>query len=67
MNCFACGRAIKLTSDHYEVWTSDPQMQWVGPECYNKIQLANKNGYQPPPGGPRLFSNHYLATHMHQK
>jgi len=57
--CFACLRVLKQPK---EVWTSDPQMQWVGPECYKKIVAAGEQGYQPAIGGPRLFANIEFAT-----
>lgn len=52
--CFACNRVLKSPK---EVWTSDPQMQWIGPECYRKVVAAGEQGYQPPTGGPRLFAH----------
>ncbi len=61
-NCFMCDRSLNTA---YEIWTIDPQMQWVGPECYRKIKCGGIHGYQPALGGPRLFltlefANNYL-------
>lgn len=52
--CFACDRLLGTKKPH-EVFTSDPQMQWVGPDCYRKVVATGMNGYQPPKGGPKLF------------
>lgn len=51
--CFACGREIHGGS--VSVWTADPQMQYVGPECAKYIRDAGPEGYQPSKGGPRLY------------
>lgn len=57
--CFACGKQLKRPQ---EVWTSDPQMQWVGPECSRHVRESGPQGYQPPKGGPRLFSTREFAV-----
>ena len=52
-NCFACGKPI--TTKPYQVYTADPQMQYVGKRCFDKVKAAGKDGYQPSLGGPRLY------------
>jgi hypothetical protein len=54
--CFACGKPFGAKQPK-EVFTSDPQMQHVGPECFRKIRAAGNEGYQPPLGGPRLWAS----------
>jgi hypothetical protein len=50
--CYACNKPLTRPE---EVYTSDRQMVWVGPECFRKIEAAAETGHQPPLGGPRLF------------
>jgi hypothetical protein len=59
--CFACSKQFGVKQPR-EVYTSDPQMQWVGPECFRKVKAAGKAGYQPPLGGPRLFETPPVAS-----
>jgi hypothetical protein len=67
--CFACGARLArpefvFTADrmsdgrHYEVY--------VGPECFKHVIAGGESGYQPPRGGPRLFSHVEHASHAAQ-
>jgi PP-loop superfamily ATP-utilizing enzyme len=56
--CYACNR--KLRKALHTVITSDGQRVDVGPDCYDKIDLAGSRGYQPPLGGPKLFTLAYV-------
>lgn len=52
--CFACDRQIKTTP---RVLTClDEQTVHVGPCCFTKAERAGLDGYQPPKGGPRLYT-----------
>lgn len=64
--CFACGTRMSrpnfvFTEDrmsdgrHYEVH--------VGPECFKRVIHSGESGYQPPRGGPRLYSH---VEHAHR-
>lgn len=62
--CFACDRAFRLNSwgniaYHPEAITIDGQLVYVGHDCFKKIQAAEREGYQPPLGGPRLWADQY--------
>lgn len=52
--CYACGKPI--IPPPQEVYTSDGWVQWVGPECFRRIQQGGKRGYKPPLGGARLYA-----------
>jgi hypothetical protein len=52
--CFACGRA--LGRDPTVVDTRDAQRVYVGRGCYRLVVEAGEHGYQPPKGGPRLWT-----------
>lgn len=52
--CFACDRI--LGRNPYPVDTRDDQFVFVGSECYKLIKAAREAGYQPPKGGPRLYT-----------
>jgi len=52
--CFACDRV--LTTAAVRVRCRDDQQPFVGVCCARKIRRAGSNGYQPPKGGPTLFS-----------
>ncbi len=59
--CYACARAFRKNGYgrivfHPEVLTIDGQRQFVGYDCYAKVVAAGRVGYQPPLGGPRLYS-----------
>lgn len=60
--CFACGRVITAEPPPMAD-TRDGQLVYVGPECMRRIVTAGDEGYQPPKGGPRLWT---LATPPHQ-
>lgn len=52
--CFACDRQIKTTP---RVLTClDEQTVHVGRCCFAKAENAWLDGYQPPKGGPRLYT-----------
>jgi|GEM_PF-3037136 len=51
--CFACDRPM---ASKYLVTCIDEQTVFVGSECFKKIRLAGVHGWQPPKGGPRLFT-----------
>ena len=51
--CFACDR---LMSGKYLVACIDEQTVFVGSECFKKIRVSGADGWQPPKGGPRLFT-----------
>jgi len=58
--CYACGRAFRRNSwgkivFHPEALTIDGQRQFVGFDCWKRIQAAGAAGFQPEAGGPRLF------------
>lgn len=52
--CFACDR--KLGKNPHLADTRDDQTVLVGSECYKLIKKAGEKGYQPPLGGPRLWT-----------
>ena len=54
LRCFACGR--KLGHTPALVDTRDGQTSFVGSECFKLIKAAGAIGWQPPRGGPRLFT-----------
>ena len=56
MKCFACDRKIGYNALTAE--TRDAQVVFVGRECAKLIEAAGEAGYQPPKGGPRLYSIH---------
>ncbi len=56
--CYACGRAFRLgRADFLTVLTSDGQAVYVGDDCWKRITASGTAGYQPPLGGPRLYSH----------
>lgn len=64
--CFACGRKFRENSwghivFHPEALTIDGQRVFVGHDCYQRIDAAGPSGYQPPLGGPRLFSESHAS------
>ena len=52
--CFACNR--KLGRNPALVDTRDGQTAFVGSECFKLIRRAGNAGWQPPMGGPRLYT-----------
>jgi hypothetical protein len=50
--CYACDR--KLGKSPKLVDTRDDQLVYAGSECFKQI-IKNKNGWQPPKGGPKLY------------
>lgn len=52
--CFACGQALRRLK--YLVTCSDEQTAFVGADCFLNIERANDLGWQPPKGGPRLYT-----------
>lgn len=55
MKCFACDRPVRA-GGAYTAHALDEQTVTVGPECWRKVGFAGTIGYQPPRGGPRLFT-----------
>jgi hypothetical protein len=54
-DCFACGKRLKYRT--LVAWTEDgTQWVYVGRECYGHI-IGAVDGYQPPLGGPKLYSS----------
>lgn len=51
--CFACDRRVKNPT---LVDTFDGQTVLVGSECFRLIKSAGNQGWQPPKGGPRLYT-----------
>lgn len=51
--CFACGKLLKRQR---LAACLDEQTVEVGPDCFKKIAAAGRDGFQPPRGGPRLFT-----------
>jgi transcriptional regulator with XRE-family HTH domain len=64
--CFACDRAIYKNSfgrlQSYDAITIDGQRVIVGRNCAGLIAQAGKKGFQPPPGGPRLWIDLYAPA-----
>ena len=54
MKCFACDRA--LGRHPHTADTHEDQFVSVGSECFKLITSSGVSGYQPPKGGPRLFT-----------
>jgi hypothetical protein len=52
--CFACDRRLGQSSVLVEA--EDDQTVYVGRDCARKIEAAGEYGYQPPKGGPRLYT-----------
>jgi hypothetical protein len=52
--CFACEKPVGAKS--HLAFTPDGQSVYVGRECYNLIESAGDRGWQPPKGGPRLYT-----------
>lgn len=52
--CYACGKQLKIET--LKALTSDGQTVFVGPDCYKCIKKAHTAGYQPPLGGPKLYT-----------
>lgn len=53
--CFACGR--KLGKIPAQAITEDyAQAVFVGLNCFKLIKAAGSRGYQPPLGGPKLYT-----------
>lgn len=52
--CFACGKRLGKNPPIAD--TRDGQRVYVGSECFKYIKLGGDNGYQPPLGGPRLWT-----------
>ena len=52
--CFACDR--RLGRNPHLIDTRDGQTAFVGSECFKLIKASGEFGYQPPLGGPRLWT-----------
>lgn len=64
--CYCCG---KKTANPYQAFCEDDngQEQLVGRDCYKQIKAANSEGWQPPRGGPRMFSSREAAIKWSQQ
>ena len=51
--CYACDRTLRIRP--YKIYTSDGQMQFVGPICYQAVKKSHLIGYRPRLGGPKLY------------
>ena len=54
MKCFACDKPLGFNPAVAD--TRDDQYVNVGSECYKLIKQAGEVGYQPPLGGPKLYT-----------
>ena len=54
--CYACGRGFTADENRVLVDTHEDQAVFVGRECYRHIVASGENGWQPPKGGPRLWT-----------
>ena len=54
--CYACGRGFTADENRVLVDTHEDQAVFVGRECYHHIVASGENGWQPPKGGPRLWT-----------
>ena len=54
--CYACGRRFTADENRVLVDTHEDQAVFVGRECYRHIVEAGEEGWQPPKGGPRLWT-----------
>lgn len=52
--CFACNKALAHSSVHKVQVAGELTIVFVGPDCFERINRAGDEGYQPPLGGPRL-------------
>lgn len=52
--CFACGKPLGANPKLAD--TRDGQTAYVGSDCWKKIVSAGEGGYQPPRGGPALYT-----------
>ncbi len=61
--CFACNRAFRRNAFgaivHPQAITIDGQRVAIGHDCNKKIAASEREGYQPPLGGPRLWLDMY--------
>lgn len=53
--CFACSRKLPKAGAHV-VACIDDQTVYLGPECFKHVKRSGIEGYQPPKGGPRLYT-----------
>ena len=58
--CFSCDKPLLSDVDGLlnarHVWTRDGQNPIVGFECYKRASAMTIHGYQPPKGGPRIYT-----------
>jgi hypothetical protein len=62
--CFVCGRRLNSGPygrpfNHPTVITIDGQRPAVGHDCARKVANAGEEGYRPPLGGPRVWTELY--------
>lgn len=56
--CFACNKLIKNSPPYFTARVeSETTIVYVGPDCHKRIANSGGEGYQPPTGGPRLYSS----------
>ena len=54
MRCFACDKPLGKNPPLAD--TRDSQIVFVGMECFRRVVASGAAGYQPPKGGPRLWT-----------
>ena len=54
--CFACDRAIKTEEAAVLADTRDDQLVYIGRDCFAHVKAGGDAGWQPPKGGPRLYT-----------
>lgn len=62
MKCFACDKRLNIKTQTL-AWTLDGQSVSVGPDCYQHVKNGHTAGYQPPLGGPRLYTRVVYMWH----
>lgn len=60
--CFACDKKLTGKLPHKLAHCLDDQDAFVGADCWKKIEKSGISGYQPPKGGPRLYT--FLAKQL---
>lgn len=54
--CFACDRPLSAASGWVLVTCMDDQDVFVGSDCHRNVRKGGRAGWQPPKGGPRLYT-----------
>lgn len=55
--CYACGRPMR--GEKIQATSAFGQLVYVGRDCYGKISMWGKAGYQAQRNGPRLWAVHH--------